>query len=40
MWGQVFEETLELEDGFVRPPDRPGLGVEINREAIQEYRIA
>jgi L-alanine-DL-glutamate epimerase-like enolase superfamily enzyme len=25
------------EDGYLLPPDKPGLGVELNREAISKY---
>ena len=40
MWGRMFQETLTLQDGFLVPPDRPGLGVELNREALAPYRRA
>ena len=26
-------------DGFVRVPERPGLGIEINEAAVEKYRI-
>ena len=38
MWGKMFKETLQVEDGFVRPPDRAGLGIELNTEALAPYR--
>ena len=38
MWGEMFRDELLLEDGFVRPPDRPGLGIELNAEALGPYR--
>ena len=31
-------ETWLVRDGGVRPPDRPGLGVELDREALERYR--
>ena len=41
MWNRMFQETLTLtDDGFLMPPDRPGLGVELNREALAQYRVA
>ena len=41
MWEHMFKETLKLtNDGFLVPPDRPGLGVELNREALAPYRTA
>ncbi|MEO8391845.1 MAG: hypothetical protein ABI700_02530, partial [Chloroflexota bacterium] len=27
----------EWEDGYLLPPDRPGLGIEFDREAIKRY---
>ena len=38
MWGTKFKETLEVEDGHLRPPDRPGVGIELNDEALARYR--
>ncbi len=36
----MFKEHLKLNaDGFVRAPDRPGLGVEINFDAIDKYCV-
>ena len=40
MWDKMFKETLRVEDGFVRPPDRPGLGIELNDEALEPHRTA
>ncbi len=40
MHGKVFMEELEIKDGRVYAPDRPGLGIEINKKALAEYRIA
>lgn len=31
--------VFEIEDGFVMLPDLPGLGLDIDEEAIEEYRI-
>ena len=39
MWGQMFEETLEVRDGHVSPPDRPGFGINLNEEALAPYRV-
>lgn len=38
-WDMV-EEDFPVRDGRVRIPDRPGLGVTLNREAIDKYRSA
>ena len=40
MHGKIFKQELEIKDGRVYAPDRPGLGIEINRDALAEYRIA
>ena len=39
MWGKTFQETLPMKDGYVSPPDRPGLGIELNREALAPFRV-
>jgi L-alanine-DL-glutamate epimerase-like enolase superfamily enzyme len=39
MWGKMFKDTLQVEDGFVRPPDRPGMGIELNEEALAPHRV-
>ncbi len=37
---ELFEEPIEVGfDGTVRLPDRPGLGVRLNQETIDRYRI-
>jgi len=33
-------DPLRMTDGFLRVPEGPGLGVEVNEEAIRKYRIA
>ena len=38
MHGKMFLEDLEIRDGRVYAPDRPGLGLELNREALAPYR--
>ncbi len=39
MWGKMFKHTLQVDDGHVSPPDRPGIGIELNDEALAAYRI-
>ena len=39
MWGRMFKHTLEVKDGYLMPPDRPGVCIEINDEALDPYRI-
>ena len=36
---ELFEEPLEVKDGLVRLPERPGLGVALNRDTVERYRI-
>jgi L-alanine-DL-glutamate epimerase-like enolase superfamily enzyme len=36
----LVREPLRLEDGYVRVPEGPGLGVEVNDGIINEYRVA
>ena len=37
---ELVREPLRMEDGYLRVPEGPGLGVEVNEEAIAKYRIA
>ena len=38
MWGASLKHHLTLKDGMVSAPDRPGLGIELNEEALAPYR--
>ncbi len=40
MWGKMFKETLQVKDGHVSPPDRPGLGFTPNMQALAQHRVA
>ena len=35
----LVEEDLTAKDGYVEIPDRPGLGITLNRDTIEEYRV-
>jgi L-rhamnonate dehydratase len=37
---ELVKDPLRLEDGYLRVPSGPGLGVEVNEDAIEKYRIA
>jgi L-alanine-DL-glutamate epimerase-like enolase superfamily enzyme len=37
---QIARKPLTLDDGFLRVPEGPGLGVEVDEEVINRYRIA
>ena len=39
MHGKIYTEPLLIQDGYVYAPDRPGLGIELNREALAAYRV-
>ena len=39
MWGNTYLNTLQVEDGFVSPPNEPGLGIELNYEALNPHRV-
>ena len=36
----LFNETIEIEEGSIAVPDRPGLGFTFNHDAIAGFRIA
>ena len=31
--------VFEIENGYVKLPDRPGLGLDVDQDAIEEYRV-
>lgn len=35
----VLKEPIERKDGFVAVPEAPGIGVEIDRAALERYRV-
>lgn len=36
----ILKTPIRIEDGFAYPPDAPGLGIELNLEAIAAYQVA
>ncbi|MES4793147.1 MAG: hypothetical protein C4321_09355 [Chloroflexota bacterium] len=34
---EVFPTPAEFRDGYAQPPERPGIGVDINEEAARRY---
>jgi L-rhamnonate dehydratase len=36
---QLARNPLRLDEGHVRVPDGPGLGVEVDEDVVQRYRI-
>jgi mandelate racemase len=35
----LYREPLKIENGFMLVPNKPGLGMELNAEVIQRYRV-
>jgi len=33
----LIDEPLDIREGYLHVPDRPGLGVELNPDALQKY---
>lgn len=36
---EIVDEPIEVESGIARVPDKPGLGFEVNRKALERYRV-
>ncbi|NCY08733.1 MAG: mandelate racemase/muconate lactonizing enzyme family protein, partial [Betaproteobacteria bacterium] len=36
---ELVAEPIELENGLVSIPQKPGLGINVRRETIERYRI-
>lgn len=36
----LCKESISMVDGYIAVPDGPGLGVEINEEMVERYRVA
>jgi L-alanine-DL-glutamate epimerase-like enolase superfamily enzyme len=37
---RLFEETPKMEDGQLLVPQKPGLGLRFDREAIKRYEVS
>jgi len=37
-WGDLVEETV-IEDGYITIPERPGLGVTLDMDAVAEHMV-
>jgi L-alanine-DL-glutamate epimerase-like enolase superfamily enzyme len=37
---ELLREPLEVENGFLIPPDKPGLGVELDPKALEKFAFA
>ena len=36
-WTDLVDSVIELRDGYLMPPDRPGLGIHLNEEGLSKY---
>jgi D-arabinonate dehydratase len=39
MHGKIWKHQLEIRDGYVYAPDRPGVGLEPNWKSLEPYRV-
>jgi L-alanine-DL-glutamate epimerase-like enolase superfamily enzyme len=40
-WYELVNPVIKLEDGFMKVPDTPGLGIEsLNEELVEKFRKA
>ncbi len=37
---ELLREPLDVDNGYLIPPDRPGLGIELNQEVLQRFSFA
>ncbi|MCZ6677180.1 MAG: hypothetical protein O7E52_08010 [Candidatus Poribacteria bacterium] len=37
--GALLAEPLVVKDGHTKVPERPGLGVELDMDAVERYRV-
>lgn len=35
----LIKENLEAKGGYIKVPEKPGLGVEINEDAVEKYKV-
>lgn len=38
-WEGMLEEPIQLKEGYVSAPNKPGLGVELASDALERYRL-
>ena len=36
---EVVKDELELRDGYLSLPAKPGLGIELNEDALEKYCV-
>jgi L-alanine-DL-glutamate epimerase-like enolase superfamily enzyme len=40
MWFELPLNRPQIKDGYMRVPDKPGLGIDLNPEVISKFRAA
>jgi L-alanine-DL-glutamate epimerase-like enolase superfamily enzyme len=38
-WEFIYQEPLPLKDGYIRIPDKPGFGLELDPDIVQKYAM-
>jgi len=36
---EILTEGIEVREGYVDIPKKPGLGIEVNEDALEKYRV-
>lgn len=39
-WNKIFANPLEPKNGYLHVPESPGLGVELDKEVLQKYKLS
>jgi L-alanine-DL-glutamate epimerase-like enolase superfamily enzyme len=39
LWDVIYQEPPEVKDGHIRISDKPGIGLELDRQAIKHYEV-
>jgi L-alanine-DL-glutamate epimerase-like enolase superfamily enzyme len=38
-YDKIYQEPTQVKDGFVQVPAAPGLGVELDENALKKYKL-
>ena len=39
LWDVIYQEPPEVKDGHIRISDKPGIGLELDRQAVKHYEV-
>ena len=39
IWSRMYDPPFQVEDGHIAMTERPGLGLELDQDFIERYRI-